>query len=165
MKIRNEVVDLRQKLELLSSVLIDGKDNDEQLYFKGEKSIDSEHTYFPVESRPCTLANLIHCKVRSGGLIRADFQQKYSTDCDISFIEQDVGGGDNERVFEARFSPGPVSVVFGVKLTTEELLPETIDNESMMTFHQFQEIYSEKIGECNFSSVTLSSNYEQVQAE
>ena len=91
------------------------------------KSDKSNTVYDPLESFPCILSDLRGVELQNGGMIRADFRLNQSVECEIrvSALEEDADNSrrneseyENERIFEARFQPGPVRLLFSVRSTS-----------------------------------------------
>jgi hypothetical protein len=120
---------LRRELEEMKDVTIAGR-NDESLSFRGKlnpKSDKSNTVYDPLAIFPCNLSDLRGVELQNGGMIQADFRLHHSVECEIrvSALEEDAENRrrneseyENERIFEARFQPGPVRIIFSVRSTS-----------------------------------------------
>ena len=175
MHIKNEA--LRQELEEMKAVKITGS-NGEPLYFRGQLNPNSDKSntvYDPLESFPCNLSDLRGVELQNGGMIRADFRLNHSVECEIrvSALEEDADNSrrnegedenENEKIFEARFQPGPVRIIFCVRSTNEEQIPSTFDINTM-TLEQFFQNMVGIVGECTFKKVLLSPTAEKIMTQ
>jgi hypothetical protein len=91
------------------------------------KSDKSNTVYDPLESFPCILSDLRGVELQNGGMIQVDFRLNHSIECKIrvSALKEDADNSrcnesehENERIFEARFQPGPVRIIFSVRSTS-----------------------------------------------